>query len=173
MKKAIILSILFFLLQKALLAQTINPVLLSTAGTVTISLPSVGAEISYSIGEVAMASNGNCNMGIPIITNGFQQPDSFVTCNLDTLTALNKKYINSQELSIYPNPSHGIFNLKFTGAAIETIRIRVYNITGKIISTISAGAENNELNLTGQPQGIYFVHIIYGGSDFVQKIIIQ
>jgi len=77
------------------------------------------------------------------------------------------------DLSIYPNPSTGVFQLSTTSQNI--LKLEVYNLLGEIVYTIPNFNKqaSSEINLLGYPKGIYFVKI-YDGSDIhSKKIIVQ
>jgi len=75
-------------------------------------------------------------------------------------------------LSIFPNPSIGIFSV--TGTE-EITSIEIYNVLGELISPLSlrrgVGGEV-EINLSAQPKGIYFVKVQSGEKISTQKIVI-
>ena len=63
---------------------------------------------------------------------------------------------NGQNTNVvaYPNPSKGEFTL--LGTIDESATYEVFNAVGK---TISATIENNQLNLSDQPSGVYYLKI--------------
>jgi len=74
------------------------------------------------------------------------------------------------KISVYPNPSNGLFNLTLEGISESTIEI--YNVEGKKI--LSKIQENEEvLSFELQTEGIYFVKII--NTDFVEtkKVVVK
>jgi uncharacterized repeat protein (TIGR01451 family) len=108
----------------------------------------------------------------PIITNTtineFVQPVS-IGAEISNL--------NSQ-LYIYPNPSNGIFNLKTK--QLEDLKINsfeVFDILGQKVFdandiTISSSS-NSQIDLSNQPNGIYFVKANGLNKSFSKKIIKQ
>jgi uncharacterized surface protein with fasciclin (FAS1) repeats/plastocyanin len=66
-------------------------------------------------------------------------------------------YENDIELSIYPNPSSGLFNIQFNSDE-ESVELLVTNVLGnKVFSTsLNTKEQNNiRLDLSNYPQGIY------------------
>ena len=61
---------------------------------------------------------------------------------------------HNTNLVAYPNPSKGEFTL--LGIIDENATYEVFNAVGK---TINATIENNQLNLTDQPSGVYYLKI--------------
>ncbi len=60
-------------------------------------------------------------------------------------------------VSVYPNPSHGVFN--FTLPAGNNL-VKVYNVLGQEVLSSSISSTNNKVNLSSQPKGIYIYRIL-------------
>lgn len=77
-------------------------------------------------------------------------------------------------LTIYPNPSEGIFNLQFYKIKNYTTTIDVFNSLGKkVYSEVITGTGDftRESNLSWLPAGIYILR--YSGSEKAARFIIQ
>jgi len=101
---------------------------------------------------------------IPIITCG---P---VGINEETLTRFNSG------IHIMPNPGSGLFNLVFTFQKEESLTVNVYNAIGQRISSGELkNVMNNVVNLdlTNEPEGIYFTEISNGSEKVVKKIVLS
>ena len=73
---------------------------------------------------------------------------------------------------IYPNPSDGIFSIKFLGPT-EEIRVSIFDIKGRMISnTILRGNEIYHVS-TKLDSGIYFLNIQLGIHIYNEKLIIK
>ena len=81
--------------------------------------------------------------------------------------------LSTNQVSVFPNPSSGIFTLQSTE---EITAIEIYNVLGENISPLSfrreAGGEV-EIDLSAQPKGIYFIKVQSGDKVSSQKIIIN
>jgi len=76
-------------------------------------------------------------------------------------------------ISIYPNPSKGIFNISLEGIEGK-IQIKVLDLRGKVISNFELSeAVSTKLDLTELVAGVYFIS--FSGKDFsdVKKIVIK
>jgi len=76
-------------------------------------------------------------------------------------------------ISIYPNPSNGIFNISIEGI-IGDIQIKVFDLRGKEYSNFElSGSTSTQLDLTDLAAGVYFIR--FSGKDFseIRKIVIQ
>ena len=75
---------------------------------------------------------------------------------------------SSNNLNIGPNPSSGIFTINSTDRINSVI---VYDYLGNIILNNSLNASSYNINLSNQPNGIYFVTIKSNEKMTVQKLI--
>ena len=62
---------------------------------------------------------------------------------------------------VYPNPSTGMVHVRYTVSASEKVKLKVRNVIGEEIITDEAlnSTGNFQLNLSAQPQGIYFISL--------------
>jgi chitodextrinase len=76
-------------------------------------------------------------------------------------------------ISIYPNPSNGVFNISFAKAA-NTATLEVVNAVGQVIETLKlkdvSANDTHPIDLSRQPSGIYFVRIVADEAIAVKKI---
>jgi alpha-tubulin suppressor-like RCC1 family protein/Leucine-rich repeat (LRR) protein len=75
------------------------------------------------------------------------------------------------KITLYPNPVKG--QLHIDNIVLE--KVTVYDAIGKLIKTTSftSGSNDNTINLTGLPKGIYYVYLQSQGITTTRKIIIQ
>lgn len=71
------------------------------------------------------------------------------------------------EISIYPNPSNGIINIK--SEENSSISFEIYNITGRMVSK---GEFNSSYKLQ-LSEGVYFIHVKSDNNSFVSKVIVK
>ena len=62
-----------------------------------------------------------------------------------------------KNITVYPNPSNGVFKIQHEYLAIET-PYQISDITGKIIQTGKLSVEQSHIDLTKVQQGIYFLN---------------
>jgi hypothetical protein len=76
---------------------------------------------------------------------------------------------------IYPNPTMGNFILELDEALIpDKAIVEIYDMMGsRILVKNITGEKKNELSLSGEPAGVYFVRILYGRSAESAKIVKQ
>lgn len=75
----------------------------------------------------------------------------------------------SEKPIVYPNPSSGIFTILSAECNIESIN--VYRIDGKAIYGFEAvNSQSYEVNLSNQPDGIYFFQLVTVNGIVVRKV---
>jgi len=83
---------------------------------------------------------------------------------------------NKESISIYPNPSEGMFNISIAGVSGK-VQIKIFDVHGNNYRFFEIEATDNitieKLNLKELPAGVYFIR--FSGKDFdqVKKIVIQ
>ena len=90
------------------------------------------------------------------------------------VTGVESWEINNS-ISVYPNPSTGIFTLSFPSSITHLpSSITIYNTIGeKVFNQQFNNLTIQQIDLTSQPKGIYFIKIIAEDKSYSQKIIIQ
>lgn len=94
-------------------------------------------------------------------------------CTNPVVTGIENNALHNA-ISIYPNPTNGLFNLFIGSANEEAFTYKVTNNLGQVIETKSiSGNENHQINLSAHAAGVYFV-IIQGTNGInTEKIILQ
>jgi len=90
--------------------------------------------------------------------------------------ALATESFSINDLSIYPNPNNGNFNIQFTSNSGNEIKVGVHDMRGREIFTKSYtnnGLFNENLQLSGVQAGIYLVTIQDGSSEVTKKIVVE
>lgn len=87
-------------------------------------------------------------------------------------TSINKKNKDELSITIYPNPTDGILNLKFEIVNEAPITIKITNALGQVVLTESASIQHSSINIQHFEAGIYFININDSkGNNAVRKII--
>jgi hypothetical protein len=92
---------------------------------------------------------------------------------LDLVPATDGIIENSiQKHLVYPNPTTGVFTIECKSTNLDGCCFRIYDIFGRLLISNSLTKENNTIDLSSQPAGIYFLQLIEDGrsTDF-QKIV--
>jgi hypothetical protein len=86
-----------------------------------------------------------------------------------TLAGVNNLKPQLNEVQVYPNPGNGVFTIDISSGFEEpATAVEVYNVMGERIYFSSKGISKgtNQIDLRGEPAGIYFA-----GIHFVSKVI--
>ena len=87
-----------------------------------------------------------------------------VAVHLTETISINE--LTASEISIYPNPSNGIFNINVE----KNFNLKVFDITGKIIKTqVLSGSSILEINTAG----VYFLRFSNNKTTVVQRVIVK
>lgn len=78
-----------------------------------------------------------------------------------------------QNINVFPNPTNGIFNVNITKTGNAKSIIEVYNINGALVQSTTTAQNNNTLDLSGNPAGIYLIKVIVNNKTYNHKIILQ
>ncbi len=79
--------------------------------------------------------------------------------------------VNKLELSVFPNPTTGIFTLQINH--YEQGSLFISNALGQTIQQQSITSSRVELNLSEQASGVYFIRIKTAEGEAIQKLILQ
>jgi hypothetical protein len=90
------------------------------------------------------------------------------------LNQLGLNVMNIEKLmSVYPNPSNGLINMRLADAQSQDVNIFVYDMLGKLVQTQKMSKNNlqvQELDLTSQPKGFYLLRVQSGDQVYTRKI---
>ncbi len=75
-----------------------------------------------------------------------------------------------QAISIYPNPSYGVFTIGLQ--TNKSIDIAVYDLTGKQVF-IQKATTDRAIDLSSFAKGFYFAKISLDGQEVVKKLILK
>ncbi len=81
-----------------------------------------------------------------------------------------------ENFSVYPNPSTGTFNLKFTPASTDNIQVSLYDLRGRLINQVmyeevSTGLFKRQLDYNYIETGMYFLVVQNGNRKATKKLI--
>lgn len=91
------------------------------------------------------------------------------TSNCFNMTTVGLAYEKDQDenLTIYPNPSTGIFNVAYTGS--QQVRYTLSDISGRIIKTGYISNDNTLLDLSSESKGTYFLKSLGKTHKIIKK----
>ncbi|MBJ05135.1 MAG: hypothetical protein CMP65_04470 [Flavobacteriales bacterium] len=156
MKTKLVLLFLGLLTQiSAQTDTTLHPFIIGSSGN---TLNTNNYNLTFTIGELSIETIYQDEY---IFTQGFNQDNYFLT-----LTEAIES--NNTRVSIYPNPTQDILNIRFIDLeGVSSILIR--NLNGKLIYSKSNFSTSNELSLdiSNFSHGIYFLEITTNSKDVI------
>lgn len=148
----------------------------STQGSAIATI--VGSASTANV-TVSITGTGTVNMLYTVIDAG----SSCVSTDTMVLTAgvcTGIEIINNQNensaLSVYPNPSTGIFSISFKDSKISAAEITVLTVDGRVVLTEQLGAVKDiqkEIDLSDVAAGIYFIRVTKGEGSTFTKLLVQ
>jgi len=93
------------------------------------------------------------------------------TCGFDVTIsqATGLKKLEVQDISVYPNPSAGLFTISVN----RDYLIKIIDLNGLIISTQLLYSGNNQIDISSFPSGNYYVEFDDGNELFCVKIVLS
>ena len=150
----------------------------STSGTMNADSVSV----EFSNGTTSMDTSGtvtftanNAGETVTVIAYG--------PCSSDTATftfdvnqiSVDEDFMNGT-LSIYPNPTRGLFNVEFATEQAKDVEISIVNMVGQVISTDVVevnGVYNNQFDLSNEAAGVYFITFTTDEGTLTERITVE
>ncbi len=95
-----------------------------------------------------------------------------IPCEFYNSSSLKEKS-NDIIVTVFPNPSSGVFNLVINNSNNKNINVEVLSINGKLELTQQLENTNQQINLTHLKSGIYLIRINHGTDIITKKIVIN
>ena len=97
-----------------------------------------------------------------------------IQSNVICSTSIEDESLNGNDISLYPNPFSNTIDLNIVDALLnnsEKKQLFVYNSIGELVLTKNILNSKMTIGLNEAKSGIYFVRIVIGEKQLVQKII--
>ena len=110
-----------------------------------------GLRCYWRFGNLLFTVNrGDCDAIYAELHNGLDEP-----------TAIS--------FTIYPNPTNGVLTIQHSAFNIPNSSFRITNLMGQTVQTGSLNAETQQIDVSGLPQGMYFISV----GDMTQKFVVR
>lgn len=137
-----------------------------------------GAKLKAKTGTTAILKSAESN---PVISQPAKYPnnspysDKVTSYSEKTETGIILNQVNSNEnaISIFPNPSNGVFQVSLNNDSINSGNIFITNILGNKVYSNLINNRHFEINLNDIPEGLYFVTLKINGKLSREKILIK
>jgi hypothetical protein len=124
----------------------------------------------YTLYYSVTDGSGNVTNSSTIIVNVRSEKDFYCTTGINNGSELSKA------ITIYPNPSTGLFTVNTNLSSSKTARIVVTNMLGQDVATVNnqaMGQGQFNLDLRSQAAGVYLVNIYTENEVVVKRIVIS
>ncbi|WP_312399376.1 T9SS type A sorting domain-containing protein [Chryseobacterium sp.] len=121
-------------------------------------------------------SSDACGLTTPVATGtgaliDFASARWVITVTGQNATLGTTEVINSRDLQIYPNPVKDVLKFKF-GNNLKSEGIDIYDMNGRVITSIQNNKNVNEVNMSSYIKGNYILKVkASDGKVYIQKII--
>ena len=105
-------------------------------------------------------------------TKGIEQVYPEFSANCIFYLGYNENFEDKTKLNIFPNPSTGQLTIQ-TQSIFSDSYICVRDVLGRIVHQEKLQFPNQNINISSQPKGLYFVELYFNGEKSVQKVILQ
>jgi uncharacterized protein YjdB len=129
---------------------------------------------SSSNSGVATINNGIITAvkdGTATITVTTDDSNKTSTCKVTVLSITGVDDLETRLATVYPNPNNGKFSLNFEKQG--TYNIAIANMAGKIFFRETVSGNTHEVDISGQPTGIFLVVVDDGKRRVTIKVIKQ
>lgn len=144
----------------------------------TITLSATGA-ISYtyypgSITGNPIALNPTTSTTYTVLGNagGACTGSALITQSVSPCTGLDQLSMQNIQFGIYPNPNKGEFTLTLPNAS-ENCSVEIYNAIGQLIKKQSVKDDKLKINISEQPNGVYFLRVMSEGHQIQKSKIVK
>ena len=113
-------------------------------------------------------STGNYTFRFSVSDGYDVASDNVAVRVIDISSASNA--LSNEKLTVYPNPSTGIVNIKKSG--IIDMTYELYNTTGILVKSGNLDSPY-DLDLRNMRKGLYFINITYDSGTETHKLILK
>lgn len=89
---------------------------------------------------------------------------------IDAVNTVNVELFGKNAVRIYPNPSSGIFTVEVSTRAAN---MKVLDITGRVVLDRELTQTKNEIDMSYEAKGVYFVQLRSSGKVVITKFVLQ
>ncbi|TBX70717.1 T9SS type A sorting domain-containing protein [Flavobacterium silvisoli] len=148
-------------------------------GSISCASPATGTHNASQSASALAGYNGKTSQGnwtLTVTDNNPNNTGTLVSWGLDFGCTLANNTYEISDLAIYPNPNKGNFNIQFSNAASNDIKVNVFDMSGRKIfeNNYSSQATFNEnIQLNNAAAGVYLVSVTDGTRKMVKRIIVE
>jgi hypothetical protein len=150
-KTTLFLWAFVMLLSISIKAQTLTPTVLSSSGGFYTG---GNVTLSFTVAEMTMVQT--FTGGTNFLTQGFQQPEQLTT-------SVAENEVVPEEITVYPNPTNGAFNISYNAKNDGEYLVRIYDMLGQLVFAQSfaarPGLNSIKIDISQYRQGLYMLEL--------------
>jgi len=81
--------------------------------------------------------------------------------------------ISAREIRVYPNPAKDYLHFEVEGLRLEGAKLGLYDVFGRQVTGKEITSEQNILDVSGMPGGVYYYRVVLGEETYSGKIVIH
>lgn len=89
-----------------------------------------------------------------------------------TTTGTSSATVVNDQVSLFPNPANGSFNVDITAMNVESASVKVMNANGTVVKELTA-SDVTSVSTEGLTKGIYMVQVLSGNKIANKKVVVQ
>ncbi len=105
----------------------------------------------------------------------YDDPIHTVDYNTNKLNVSIDKSQNIADIKVYPNPNNGLFKMELPSSLPSTPlrqqNITICNVMGQVVYISTLNDQSTEIDLSKQPNGIYFLKVENGEMEWNKKVV--
>ena len=122
--------------------------------------------------EMRVISGHDENFTVVIVTNNYDPSKESKEGGMKI-----RKEMKSSDVSIYPNPTSGVVNIRLNQTEKVKTRIEITDVTGKVVFKDNlgkfSGEYSKEIDLKQYGAGTYIINIEQGGDVRTEKVVVK
>ncbi|HHG83732.1 MAG TPA: T9SS type A sorting domain-containing protein, partial [Bacteroidetes bacterium] len=80
--------------------------------------------------------------------------------------------LSSEALTIYPNPSDGLINVKYEGE-LSLDNIEIIDPLGRLVLDVKISLQGDVVQIESLPRGLFFLRITANGQQISKRILVR
>lgn len=134
----------------------------STISSHSLNSSNNEVKVLQTVGQLSLI--GNFSSSKVSVIQGFQQP---------FIRYINERPIVNQNIISYPNPFYSDLNIEFINNKPKTVRVDIFDISGRFIKSLESKDFDNILNLDleGLQSSEYIINVKGNGINYSTKVI--
>jgi hypothetical protein len=76
-------------------------------------------------------------------------------------------------ITIFPNPTNGVFNVKLDAYVNNNMVVEIYNSVGEVVKTVTVNSNNADIDLSMYANGVYMVKVIADNQVATKAIVLN